>query len=167
MSESDEPPAAGRGPAGPGEGSAARPDGGPAARERATVGTRVLGFALFAGAIAAVARVAAEGTGGDWRSGVIVGGLAGSLALGGLAMNGWLTRLVNRLLWIFPATLLFLGTVLLADPGYGAFLNGDAERGRVESDGQAIGLGVIFLLIGVAGLAGYGFAVRNRVFRAR
>ncbi|GGV14099.1 hypothetical protein GCM10010182_38280 [Actinomadura cremea] len=135
--------------------------------ERATRGTRLLGFGLFAGAIAAAARVAADGAGGDWRSGVIVGGLAASLVLGGLAMNGWLARLVGRLLWIFPATLLFTGIVLLADPGYGAFLNGDAERGRVESDGQAAAFGVIFLLIGAAGLVGYALAVRNRAFRLR
>ncbi|MEV5824416.1 hypothetical protein AB0L25_02445 [Spirillospora sp. NPDC052242] len=137
----------------------------PAPKSGATTGTRLLGFGLFAGAIAAVARVAADGAGGDWRSGVFVSGLAASLVLGGLAMNGWLTRLVNRLLWIFPATLLFMGIVLVLDPGYGTFLNGDAERGRIESDGQSIGLAVILLVVGVAGLAGYVYAARNRIFR--
>lgn len=137
----------------------------PASRSGATAGTRVLGFGLFAGAVAAVARVAADGAGGDWRSGVFVSGLAASLVLGGLAMNGWLTRLVNRLLWIFPATLLFMGIVLVLDPGYGTFLNGDAERGRIESDGQSVGFAVLLLVVGAAGLAGYGYAARHRVFR--
>ncbi|MEU8798911.1 hypothetical protein [Spirillospora sp. NPDC048819] len=131
--------------------------------ERPDTGMRVLGFILLGCGVLAVGR-AVSGF-GDWRSAVLWAGMGVPLLLGGLLFNGWFADLCGALAWTLPATILFAGVVLLVDPDYASRLDG--PKNQMDAGWQSYGLGVLFLLLGAAGVAGWAYAVRRALARRR
>jgi hypothetical protein len=120
---------------------------------------RAVGWILLVCATLMIGRVVLGKTEGDWRSIVLWLGLGMPLLLFGLALNGWAVRLCAAMAWTLPATALFGGLVIIVDPGYASVLDG--PRDWIGSAGEARLFGGFLVIVGTAGLGGWGWSVRN------
>ncbi|MBC6456819.1 hypothetical protein [Actinomadura sp. HBU206391] len=119
----------------------------------------VIGWALMVFGAVIIGRAVFGEVYGDWRPTVLWLGLGVPLLLFGLAFNGWAVRLCAAMAWTLPATILFGALIVMVDPGYASVLDG--PENWVGSTLEARLVAGFLMVVGAAGLIGWGYSVRN------